>query len=98
MKNWEQTSINAGVVSKGEKVTIKYKSTRSLNILKITPGCAQCTTIKGYENGVLTAVYKGESIPIHLRKLQGHQTVRKVITVTYEDGSKEVLSFIVKII
>jgi len=97
MKNWEQESIDAGAVKQGGKLTVTFKSTRPLDIVKISPGCTACTIIKGYEDGVLTAVYKAESIPAHLRRVLTHQTVKKIITVTYKDGSKEVLSFTVKI-
>ena len=97
MANWKQVHIDAGAVLERQKITILYESTIPLDIKKISPGCAECTTIKGYANNILTVVYKAETIPVHLNNKQGYQSVRKVVIVTYEDGSKEVLSFTVKI-
>lgn len=96
-KNWEQTSVDAGAVTEKEKLTVQFKSTKPLDIVKIEPGCGACTIIKGYKDNVLTVIYKAESIPVHLKRLQSHQTLRKIVVITYKDGNKEVLSFIVKV-
>lgn len=96
--NWKNYTINLGTIKQNTKHTLEYESTRPLDIYKVSPGCTQCTKIKGYSNNKLTAVYSVSNLPIQLRNNPGYQNVRKVIVVTYQDGSKNILSFTAKVI
>lgn len=96
--NWKRYTINLGTIKQNTKHTLEYESTRPLDIYKVSPGCTQCTKIKGYSNNKLTAVYSVSNLPIQLRNNPGYQNVRKVIVVTYQDGSKDILSFTAKVI
>ena len=97
MKNWKQYNIDLGTVKQGTKHIMEFVSNSTLVVNKFSPGCSHCTSIKGYENNILKVGYNAEYLPVHLKK-QGFQNIRKVITVVYEDGSKEILSFTAKIV
>lgn len=96
--NWKSYTIDLGTIKQNSKHTLVYESTKPLDIYKISPGCTQCTKINGYSDNKLTAVYKVSNIPIQLRNNPEYQNVRKIIVVTYQDGSKDILSFTAKVI
>ena len=89
--NWEQTLLFLGLIKIGTSRKFFFQSLKDLEIKEIKPGCAGCTKIVGYTDGKLHVIYKAEPIPKHLNK--SILPIRKVIHVTYVDGTKEVLTF-----
>lgn len=89
--NWEKELIHIGNVKVGSKTKFHFTSTKELEIKTITPGCGGCTKIEGYKNNNLNVVFKADAIPYHLNK--SIIVIRKIITVTYADDTKEVLTF-----
>jgi hypothetical protein len=96
--NWEKTLINLGTIKQGTTVPLVFKALKKLSITQLKPGCGSCTFVKAFNPDTLElgVTFKVGSIPIHLRK-QGYYNTRKSITVTYEDGTSEILSFTARI-
>lgn len=95
--NWIRRRINLGTIKQNSKHILKYESNGTLSIHSISPGCAECTTINGYDGKTLTVTYRTGSLPVQLKNNPGYQDVRKVVTITYEDGDKETLDFTARI-
>lgn len=91
--NWENININLGVLKENKTYDFEYKSTKDLlsDIVAIIPGCSNCTTIKGYNGNVLKVSYKTSVLPKHLDILE--QKINKKITITYSNGTNEILNF-----
>ena len=92
--NWQQTTINLGIVKESSKNNLTFVSTKKLEIDKVVPSCGTCTFVRKYNEKTqkLEVVYVPGKIPPQLRKSDSIP-IRKTITVTYKDGEQEVLSF-----
>lgn len=93
MSNWEKQNINLGKVRVGVRQKIIFQKLAKEPVivdLKASCGCSKPNYVKS-KNQVIV-LYKPQEIPIHL-KVQGTYSTTKTVTVTYEDGSKEVLTF-----
>ena len=88
---WKSTHINLGTLKENKSYSLEFESNEDLDILSAKPGCGNCTSLQGYSNRKLKVTYKSGNIPYHLGK--NEQPINKTITITYQDGSTEVLSF-----
>lgn len=92
--NWVQNIINLGQVKESSKNNLTFVATKKLDILKATPSCGTCTFVRKFNEKTLKleVVYVPGKIPPQLRKSESIP-IRKTITITYKDGTEEVLSF-----
>ena len=88
---WKNTHINLGILKENSSYKFEFESIEKLDILSAKPGCGNCTFLKEYEDNKLKVTYKSNGISYHLGK--NEQPVNKTITITYQDGTTEVLSF-----
>lgn len=97
-KNWVNDFINLGEVKVGETVEVKFIATKELKIKGAIASCG-CSTPKYDKKGAkeLIVVYKVGSIPRHLESA-GFYTTTKTITVSFEDGSEDILKFHAKVV
>lgn len=90
--NWQQKTLRLGTIKSGVKQTINFYSNEELDIVNIVASCG-CTTPKYIkEEKRLEVIYNPGSIPMHLRHT-GTFSTTKTITVSYIDGTKDVLTF-----
>ena len=90
--SWKEQSKNIGNIKVGAKVTIKFKAVDIPKIKLLQSSCG-CSTPHYNENTKeLIVGFNPNPVPKHL-KAQGHYKTTKTITVTYVDGTKDVLSF-----
>ncbi len=91
--NWITKQINLGDIKVGKKQTIIFSSTKQLdNIISLDSSCGCSTPSYNKEQQQLIVIYTPGSIPKHLKSV-GVYTTTKTITITYEGGGSEVLSF-----
>lgn len=88
---WKDTHINLGTLKENKSYSFEFESIEKLDIASTKPGCGNCTSLQGYRDNKLKVTYKSNGIPYHLGKSE--QPVNKTITITYQDGTTEVLSF-----
>jgi hypothetical protein len=91
MSNWKNTHISLGVLKENNSYSFEFESIEKLDVLSAKPGCGNCTSLEGYKDNKLKVTYKSNGIPYHLGK--NKQPVNKTITITYQDGTTETLSF-----
>lgn len=99
--NWAEQIINLGKVKENSKISFNFVATKNLEIVRIKPGCGTCTFVKKLNKDLqLPVIYKPGSIPIRLRNANGGNglPVRKTITITYSDGTEDVLTFTATVI
>jgi len=97
MENWKTKIIDLGKLIVGKKVKIIFKAVKELSpIATIESSCGCSKGIYDKKNKELIVNYNPGSIPIHLRK-QGWYNTSKSITITYVDGSSDVLKFKAKV-
>jgi len=97
MGNWKEFEKNIGIVYVNRKVDIYFYDNKELPVIKsITSSCGCSSANYDVETKRLSVNYKPGSIPTHLLN-QGYYTTTKYITVTYEDDSKDILSFTAKV-
>lgn len=97
MSNWNFKNKDLGTLNLGKRVIIEYKLlNRNLNVYSISASCG-CTKPKyNKTTNILSVSYKPKSIPHHLIS-QGWYKTTKRITVIYDTGEKEILTFKAKI-
>lgn len=97
--SWVNKNIYSGEVKARNTLRFSFKATSPLLIKRIRPSCGECTFVKKFNNETLElpVVFKYGKIPVHLRRLREINTT-KTITITYEDNTEDVLSFMVKIL
>lgn len=93
VNNWKQYTVNIGYVKEKTSRLVKFESTRPLDIQHISPGCSECTKFIDYKDNILTFRYDASSFPVHLLP-EKESPIRKYVTVYYEDGSREELTFV----
>lgn len=97
IKDWEKVHFFLEDIAVGDKRTIIFKSINPLSEIKaITSscGCSSPEFIK--ETGEVKVIFKALPIPYHLRA-KGFYSTTKTITVHYKNGTKDSLSFNIKI-
>lgn len=91
--NWITKHIDLGDIKVGKKQTIIFSSTKELdNIINLESSCGCSTPSYSKENKQMVVIFTPGGIPKHLKSV-GVYTTTKSITITYSDGSSEVLSF-----
>lgn len=88
---WKSTHINLGTLKENKSYSFEFESNEKLNIVSAKPGCGNCTFLNGYKDNKLAVTFKSSTIPYHLGKTE--QPINKTITITYQDGTTETLSF-----
>lgn len=91
-KNWRVRDLHIGEVTEKEKVKIEFESTKELDIEEIHASCGCTNATYHKEEKKLKVNFTPNKIPHHIRP-QGYQNTSKLITIRYEDGGVEVLSF-----
>ena len=90
--NFTQKQINLGEITVGKKQTVIFQATRELDIINLESSCGCSKPSYSKENNQLIVIYTPGSIPKHLQSV-GRYNTTKSITITYKDGTSEVLSF-----
>lgn len=93
VNNWKQYTVNIGYVKEKTSRLVKFESKIPLQIQHISPGCSECTKFIDYKDNILTFRYDASSFPVHLLP-EKESPIRKYVTVYYEDGSREELTFV----
>ena len=87
---WLEKTIDLGEIEEKTEHKLEYKYTgeKPLKVVKIKTSCG-CTKGKyNEETGILTATYKAETVPIHL-KYKGEFVINKRIWVETNRGPEE---------
>ena len=95
--SWISNRIDLGQMYENSKKNFSFEYVGNLKILKITPGCSNCTKTSLAINKI-NVEYKSSKIPVHIAIKQNFQIVTKYIIVKYENGDEEKLIFTAKII
>ena len=88
---WEETKQSFGIIKEGKSIKFSFKHNINCpEIISIASSCG-CTRISYKPNDkTLEVIYKSGFVPKHLIE----QEVNKTITVTYRDGTEELLSIV----
>lgn len=92
MSNWINKIIDLGEVLEGETHEAVFKSAKKLDVKKVIPSCGCTSAVWNKENKTITAKFKADRVPQHLRA-SGKMETSKSIRVNYSDGSSEMLKF-----
>lgn len=88
---WNLTTYNFGEAVKGTEVTAEfiYEGDKKITEIKASCGC----TVVDYKEGsnVIKATYDVPGIASHLKKIQDKQEIVKSLTVTFSDGTVQIL-------
>lgn len=90
---WKNKNLNLGKVKEFSKIQLFFELENNENFKKIItakPCCGSCTTIISLDSQGIKAVFDVGEIPAHLNNVW---EFNKCITVYYEDGNAEVLTF-----
>ena len=94
MENWKSKYIDAGSIIEKSKRGIAFQATENIpEIMSLQSSCGCTTPEYDKETGVLRVIYSAGKVPIHLRQSTKKTIVTQSITVTYVDGTKDILSF-----
>lgn len=94
MENWENKVIDAGKVFEGKSKQVVFQATENIpEIHKLYSSCG-CTQ-PSYDESTkkLRVTYNAKKVSMHLRTTTRQMKVSQSVTVTYKDGTKDVLSF-----
>lgn len=95
ISNWENVSIDLGVVKAKKPVTVTFIRKNDLpKIVKVISSC-NCMLAQAREK-TIDIEFIPAKIPKHL-EYQGYYIVTKRVNVLYEDGNFDELMFIAKI-
>lgn len=91
-RKWEQKFLNLGTLRLGKKHLVEFKALEDIDYSSIKASCG-CTkpTYDGRERKLFVK-FKPQPMPVHLRRA-GRYTTTKFITVSYKDGTEDVLAF-----
>jgi len=90
MSHWKNPSIHLGVIKAGAPKKVIFKGLKEIPEIKaITPYCGCTTTNFDKVNKELTITYSNSTIP---NQVQGAQSIKKRIDITYEDETTEILT------
>lgn len=91
--NWETKSITGIKANVGKRTKIVFKAVKELpKIALLQSSCGCSTPDYNKKTRELIVSFKPGKIPLHLRN-QGYYTTSKTITITYDTGVKDVLTF-----
>lgn len=93
---WESKHISLGTVAPKTKHIIKFKAQEVLDIKDIIVSCGCITPKYDVETKELTVSYVTADIPVHLRNIGAYDT-HKNVTVKYNNGEQDILSFSVAV-
>ena len=98
MSKFKEQEIDLGVIRSVSNVLFNFETLGNINddIVAVTPGCGGCTDILGYDGRFMKVRFRSGSFPVHI--MENFYFVTKSITVSYKDGSSEVLRYRAKII
>lgn len=90
MSHWKNPEIHLGVIKAGSPKKVTFESLEGIPEIKtIAPYCGCTTTDYDKVKGELAITYSNSTIP---NQVQGPQSIRKRIDITYEDGTTEILN------
>ena len=92
---WESKSIDIGVTKEKSKKEIEFTYNGELPKIKEIYSSCGCSSPKLIGNKIVVT-YSSGTIPVHLLEDFYHTT--KTVTVYYQDGTKEFLSFSTKVV
>jgi len=88
-KHWKEVEINFGTIRENTSKTIIFTALNTIpEIVDISAQCGCTKPSYDKENKLMSVKFNAGYIPKHLTTTQ---PVRKMITVTYKDGSQEIL-------
>ena len=97
--NWQKNQIDLGTIKERSMNKFYFTSTKELKVKEAKPSCGTCTMVGTYDNNLLPINYRPNPVPKHLiLKNQRFYVSKNFVTVTYEDGSKEILTFTAKVV
>jgi len=96
---WEKNHIDLGTIKERTSVTINYIYKGDKKITEVIPSCPGCTTANyKVATNKVEVIYNPGKLPKHLAGTFYHVTIKKTITIKYEDDTSDTLSFSGKII
>lgn len=97
MGNWKVEQINIGNLKVGRKQIIRFEATEELKeISRLHSSCGCSKPNYDKKTRTLNVSYTPDKVP-HQLKNQGWYKSSKFITVSYKDGTKDVLRFTAKV-
>jgi len=96
--NWEKEFIDAGVITEKGKKDITFKATNDIPVITHLHSSCGCST-PTYDEvlKVLRVIYTAPMVSSHLRATTKKNIITQQITVTYADGTKDILSFTITV-
>lgn len=95
---FKTTHKDCGTLKQGQNIDFRFdKVDDNIEIANIVPSCGCFNPVYNKEMKSILVSYKVKNIPEHL-KSQGYFIDSKQITVTLDNGDKEVLTFSIKVI
>jgi hypothetical protein len=90
MSHWKNPTIHLGVIKAGSPKKVTFKGLDTIpTITTIVPHCGCTTTNFDKVKGELVITYANSTIP---NQVQGAQSIKKRIDITYEDETTEILT------
>jgi len=94
MNNWTTKVVDAGTVKEGTVKDVTFYATNSIpKITHLQSSCGCTTPVYSESTKTLQVQYKAATVSKHLRQTTKKMIVSQSITVTYENGEKDILSF-----
>jgi len=91
MNNWKTKHKNVGTINVGQRQIIKFHATKELaKIINLSSSCGCSKPNYDKKTRTLNVSYNPGSVPKHL-KAQGWYNTTKKITITYNDGTQDIL-------
>ena len=90
MSHWKNPIISLGVIKAGSPKKVTFNALDTIpTISTIAPYCGCTTTNFDKVKGELVITYTNSTIP---NQVQGAQSIKKRIDITYEDETTEILT------
>jgi len=96
--NWKEITLSIGNSFVGVRRTIKYQYLGNLKVVGLSSSCSCSTPAYDKKEKVVSVGFTPKPIPKHLVGKQNFYNTTKYITVTFENGTKTVLTFSTKVI
>jgi hypothetical protein len=89
MSHWKNPTVNLGVIKAGFPKKVIFQALDTIPVISIvSPYCGCTTTDFDKVKKELVVTYNNSSIP---NQVQGAQSIKKRISIIYEDDSTETL-------
>ena len=88
---WQKKHINLGVIKAHSKKELTFIPEGELNNISSMVSSCGCSSPKQMGNTIVVTYTPG-AVPFHLQA-KGEYKTTKNITITYDDGTQDVLSF-----